>query len=141
MGPAGVEDRLEALRAPSVVRRPTVVRLQGAPVLAPPPGLIADRHLQDLRIVRVGHGDREPLPAFAILDLVPVLEPVLLELNVVERDEDVAPSHLVEEAQVRQVLRLVDRRDHAVDESAAIKAFDTYATSSLVSPTCMGSAR
>jgi hypothetical protein len=53
-------------------------------------------------------GDSEPLPTLAGFDLVPILQTVLLKLNIIQNDENVAIQQLMEKTKIRQKLRLMN---------------------------------
>ena len=82
-------------------------------VLAAPGVAFVDRDVADRHREAMVHWHRQPLPACAGADAVAILPFVLLVLDHVEQDETVDPVHLVEEAEPREVLRLVDREPHA----------------------------
>src|SRR5438552_7453497 len=110
------------------VRRLAVVHLQRAAVARRPTGGVVDLDLANRPQGGPPHRNRKVHRTLRSLDPVPILKPVLLVLDVVENDEDVAAQDLFEVPKPRQVVRLVNSDDHSKNRwhsNASAAATDT----------------
>jgi len=94
------------------VRRFPVIGQEGLLLLVPPAFPVVYPHLADQLREFIEHGDGEPLGTLGGLDPVAVLPLVFLELDVVQKHEDVGAVDLVEITEPGQVLGLMDGNDH-----------------------------
>ena len=69
---------------------------------------LVDAHLINSLRKTIGHGNGEPLPTFSGFDPVTVLKFVFLVLDGIQQTKDITASQLVEIAQPREILGLMD---------------------------------